>query len=391
MVDENPVATKVIGQKHTPTRLTNAGYPPSTLVDTDLQAWVSHTLEDSSWDTFLAGHPQGHYLQTASWGRLKASSGWRIARIIITNKGTLVAGAQILLRSLPLLGTVGYIAEGPLFTADAPSAAALFLETFQELAETHRIGFIVMQPPRDSDSFPQQLLDQGFKPSSITFTPASTLVQDLTEDPEAILGQMRGKTRRCIRRGLRKGVRVYKGGESDLPIFYTAHREAARRIGFPSHPQEYWQDMWRNFRPSGNIHLFLAEYRGEPVTTLLVLTFRSVAYAHALGWSGRHKEVHPNQVLIWEVIRWAQSQGLHYFDHVGIDPLAANALLKGDPLPDSLRLTPTHFKLGFGGEIILSPGAYDYVYNPVLRRLYRIIYPRIAERPTVRKLLSRFR
>ena len=44
------------------------------------------------------------------------------------------------------------------------------------------------------------------------------------------------------------------------------------------------------------------------------------------------------------------------------------------------------FKLGFGGRIVLSPGAYDYLANPLLRWGYTTVIPRIATWPIVSKL-----
>jgi lipid II:glycine glycyltransferase (peptidoglycan interpeptide bridge formation enzyme) len=110
-----------------------------------------------------------------------------------------------------------------------------------------------------------------------------------------------------------------------------------------------------------------------------------------MGWSGYHEIRQPNEVLLWKVIMWAKLQGYRYFDFDGIDPSVAKALVHGEQLHDSLRQTPTSFKLGFGGKVLLFPGAYDYVYNSFLRWAYNSVLPMIATWPVTAKTLNRLR
>ena len=45
-------------------------------------------------------------------------------------------------------------------------------------------------------------------------------------------------------------------------------------------------------------------------------------------------------------------------------------------------------KLGFGGEVRLFPGAYDYVYNPFLRWGYNTIFSKISQMPVVENIMN---
>ena len=60
---------------------------------------------------------------------------------------------------------------------------------------------------------------------------------------------------------------------------------------------------------------------------------------------------------------------------------AARAIVHGEPLPDSLKQSVIRFKLGFGGQVTILPGAYDCVYNPFLRWAYNTVFPKIAGWP----------
>ena len=62
--------------------------------------------------------------------------------------------------------------------------------------------------------------------------------------------------------------------------------------------------------------------------------------------------------LHWQIMRQAAVGGFAYYDWYGIDE----------------RKWPgvTRFKLGFGGELIEYPGAFDYPLQPRLYKLYKL-------------------
>ena len=61
-------------------------------------------LDSAGWAGFLEKWPEAHILQTAAWGELKSDFGWNALRV--ANRE---AGAQVLLRRLPLGFTIAYI------------------------------------------------------------------------------------------------------------------------------------------------------------------------------------------------------------------------------------------------------------------------------------------
>ncbi len=71
------------------------------------------------WDHFITEHPQGHLLQSWSWGELKASAGWSPLRLALwdEHQHQIVAAAQVLRRTGPYLplkaGHLAYIPKGP--------------------------------------------------------------------------------------------------------------------------------------------------------------------------------------------------------------------------------------------------------------------------------------
>jgi lipid II:glycine glycyltransferase (peptidoglycan interpeptide bridge formation enzyme) len=355
------------------------------------QVRISHDTEDPDWDAFLAHTPGGHHVQTSLWAQVKALLGWRAVRVVVTQGERIVAGAQMLMRPLSLLGSVGYIPKGPLFASGDPLVARLVVDELEQVAKAHRSQYLVVQPPCEVEALGDRLLCKGFEPSSTQVAPVATVAINLAKDLDDILGQMKAGTRRNIRLGQRKGITMREGTVGDLPAFHRLLVATGQRQGFSPYPEEYFAEMWRVLGPRGHVRLFLAEYAGEAVSALLLIPFGDTVIYKKGAWSGRHGNRRPNEALHWMAIKWAKAQGYHYYDFEGIDPEAAGAIAHGEPLPDSLTQTVTRFKLGFGGQVFLYPGPYDYVCNPVLRWAHATLYRKIANWPIIEIILNRLR
>jgi len=362
-----------------------------TTVSTGYEIRISQDREDPVWDTFLARVPGGHHVQSSLWAQVKAVLGWRSARFVVMRGEEIAAGAQILIRTLPLAGAIGYVPKGPLFAYDDPVLARLVLDELRQFARSHRIQYLAMQPPNIAEAFDRQLPDQGFQPASVELVPTATVLSDLEKDLDTILADMSRKTRYNVRVGERKGISIREGVESDLPTYYRMVVETSQRQEFAPFPEEYFREMWRVLSPHGYIKLFLAEYEGEVVSAQLAIPFGDTLINKLSVWSGRHGDRRPNEALQWAAIQWAKSNGYRYYDFEGIKPEAARAILAQEPLPDSMQQTVTSYKLGFGGQVTLFPGACRYIYNPFLRWAYGAVFPTVANSRAVHTMLHRLR
>lgn len=355
------------------------------------QVFSGSQVADEAWDAFLAKTPGGHHVQTGLWAQVKAVMGWRSVRLVVKQDNRIVAGAQILLRSLPAIGKVGFVAKGPTFGVEDPALVALVITELQRLARKHRIQHLTIQPDRASENLIQTLLKKGFHASSIEVAPRATLLLDLSPDLDEIMAQISRKTRYNIRLSERKGVTVREGTEADLDNYYQILASTGERQDFSPYPKKYFVEMWRALRPFGYAQLFVAEYEGEMVSAQLAVSFGDTMINKMSVWNGRHGNYRPNEALQWAAIQWAKEHGFRYYDFEGIKPSAAKALLKDEPVPESLKQTVTSFKLGFGGQAVLFPQAYDYLYNPLYRWIYTELFPKVRNQRFIKRLLKRIR
>lgn len=336
---------------------------------------VSHQIDDSRWDTFLQETPRSHYLQSSLWAQVNHQRGWRCVRVTIETDNQIIAGFQMLLRSVPLVGKIGFIPRGPVIINDDTRLIEAVLQQIYQVARTEKVILFKLQPPHTDEVWVERLIQEEFWPSHSHADNVATVLIDLALDESQLLKNMKKSLRKGIRRAERAGVTVRKGTAQDLSTFYRILQETSWRGNFAIHNEAYYQQVWQIFVTSGHIALFLAEYEGEAVAGVMLILFGDTAYARFGGWNGRHGKYEPNSFLRWTAIRWAKTQGYRWYDFMGIDETVARAVLRGQK-PHGHGYSA--FKLGFGGQVVLSPGTYDYMRQPFLFKSYKWLAARPA-------------
>jgi len=321
-----------------------------------------------AWDEFVAGHPNGHVLQTSAWGMLKSRFGWQAERVGLFQGGDLVAGAQILYRDLPLgAGRLAYVPKGPVVDwADRALTAAL-LAGLEEAARARGAVALTIEPDLADDLNHRELLSElGFRPSPFdAVQPRCTLVVDIGPDEEAILMGFKSKARYNVRLAARKGVTVRAAVAADLPAFHALMGATAERDEFGVHDPAYYEAAYRLFVPRGWARLLLAEVEGEPVAAVMIFALPPRAW-YFYGASGdKHREKMPTYRLQWEGMRWARSLGCTTYDLWGV-PDEEEMVLENEFTARQDGLWGVYrFKRGFGGDLVRSVGAWDRVYAPL--------------------------
>ena len=327
--------------------------------------------DDVTWDSFVAASPEAHLLQTSHWGRLKSRFGWEVERVAVTNGDAIIAGAQVLYRSLPLGLTLAYVPKGPLVNWDDEGAVLTLLAALRQAAHRRRAFCLKLEPDvLDDPSLAGQLEGYGFRRSQQTIQPRRTMLVDLSPDLDEILTRMKPKTRYNIRLARRREVVVREGIEADLPVFYQLMQLTATRDCFSIHSREYYEAVYRIFVPAGLARLLLASYRGRTLAGLMAFAWGRRAWYMYGASSDENRNRMPNYLLQWEAIRWAKERGCLTYDLWGI-PDEHEDVLEREFLKRSGGLWRVYrFKRGFGGRTIRYLGAYDDVYFQPLYWLY---------------------
>ncbi|MDR1322385.1 MAG: aminoacyltransferase [Gracilibacteraceae bacterium] len=333
--------------------------------------WLTDETDKAGFNAFVCAHPQGHAMQLWEWGEIKSRTGWRPWRLTLSRAGETAAAATVLERRLPVVGSpIFYCPRGPV--ADPRDEALLgeLLEAVGRLARDR--GAILLKidpdiPARDED-FERFLraggfhrLDKGKNFEGVQ--PKFVFRLDIRPTEEELLAAMRQKTRYNIRLAVKKGVVITRGTREELPDFYAVLRETTERDNFLVRDFSYFADLYDTLVPAGYGELFLARYDGRVVAG--TFAFRAGAKAwYVYGASaGVWRDVMPNYLIQWEMIRWARSLGCTLYDFRGV----SGDLSEDNPLYGLYR-----FKKGWGGVFTEFTGEWDLVYRPGAYRLWRL-------------------
>lgn len=357
-------------------------HPPGDSLDGDNAA---------EWDRFVAAQ-SGDLTQTTAWGRSKQATGSSAALAICRNGAGILGGALIVIKRPARFVGVGYVARGPLIAPPATgSDIAAVLDEVEREAKRQRLLHLVIQPPADGEAIATELAARGYTPDAPDVAPGATLLIDLTRGPDAVLAGMSPSRRRNVRQALQGGLEVGAGDRDDIPRFQALHASSAGRQGFQPLSCDYLLAQWDALRPSSAVGLVTASLAGRTIAGIWLTVCHGTVTYRLPGWNGEAARLQPNVACHWQAIRDAIARGDRRYDLGGVDRGLAAAILRGEPGPSRGPHAPAAFKLGFGGEAVLLPRAFQRTLNPLARPLVRAVYAGLGEGRLLRACLERLR
>ncbi len=317
--------------------------------------------ERELWNEFVANSPECPILQSFEWGELKARYGWQPIRLAIEENDKLIAGISILKKEIPYIRhSLFYAPRGPVVDFSNRQLLEFLLEAVEKEADKHHALSLKVDPdlPEGENILPALGAERALK----QVQPRATLLIDLAPDLESILMSFEEKTRYNVRLAEKKGVSVKEeAGEIGLNQFYNLYKETAARDKFLIHPISYYQSIRELLFEKGLGTCFIAYHNSRPIAGVIIFCFgRKVWYMYGASASSS-RNLMPNHLLHWEVIKWAKAKGYQLYDLWGIPA----KLVPEHPLWGVYR-----FKKGFNGRTVKYVGAYDFPYSPLFYHLF---------------------
>lgn len=326
-----------------------------------------------AWDQLVDAIPGNDVSQLHAWSRVRGMAGFEPLHVFAHREGTLVGGAQILFRRLPLLGAIGYVSYGPVLAVQGPERAhvlSLLGRALTDLGRRH-LKVLFVQPPEGADDLGPVLLRGGFRPSTAGIAPVGSVRVDLRASEEELRKKLRNRRLRRLaktRGGEAKGVRLRIGDAQDVSILVELMGSTAARQGFEPMSADYLRTMYQELAQLGHAALFIGEIDGVPVASHLYTACGDTFKFRLTGFDRERDvaRVGVPGVLHWEALLWAKDHGYRWFDLGGLNEASLRAVLDGDGDRGAI---PTHdrFKLTFGGTPYRYPPAVELISSPWVR------------------------
>jgi peptidoglycan pentaglycine glycine transferase (the first glycine) len=339
--------------------------------------------DPETWNAFVESAPYHAFPQLWEWGEVRATGGWRPIRLVIgpTNEEP-VAGAQVLLRPLPVIGwNLGYVPRGPIGRLDEPEVRSALLRALRAAGRAERIATIRADPEaRPDTSYGRSLLSAPWR-AAPKIQPPTTRVIDLSVGEDALRSGMKRKHRQYVNKAERAGVTIERFDGSTpaevagpaLEDFNRIYRFTAGRAGFVSRQPYYYERVWSIFAPTGRARLSFAVRDGERVATLFHFTCGERAVESYGGMTDAGADARANYLLKWAAMSDFAREGFAVYDMWG---LATGGIRQ--------------FKEGFGGEEIEYVGARDLSLRAPIDAALRVAIPAYGMAQRVRlKLFGR--
>jgi lipid II:glycine glycyltransferase (peptidoglycan interpeptide bridge formation enzyme) len=344
--------------------------------------------EKARFNDFVARFPTGDLMQSYEWGEIKArTGGWKPVRIVgEDDNGTIVATASMLLRSIPRTGKcIAYIARGPVLDTTNEALTREFAAGLRQIALAKGAILIKVDPPVpiEDEVSARNIEIAGFKPIADPTgfggtQPKCVMQLDLLPDQEELLATFKPKWRYNIRLAEKKGVIVKTDcTKEDLPAFYDLLKVTAKRDKFLVRGYGYFEAMWDALVPQGYAKLFLTFHDGTPISGAFDFVFGDRAMYVYGASSNEHRNLMPNHLMQWEMIKWAQSLGCKWYDFRGVSP-RQDASEEDDHLQGLNR-----FKEGFSPRYVEYIGEHDMPLSPLWYWLW------VRAKPAVSNLIKK--
>lgn len=189
-------------------------------------------LDAESWHAVLRQLDDATIDQTWTYGRLRFRRA-RLSHAVVERGGRPAAAAQVLELGLPGAGLAA-VKFGPLFHSrgqrDEPAASALLQALQSHYVRRRRMTLRVVPAPAHAEAAGTLLDAAGYTPVD---TPSRRYIVPLAGDREALLGVLKPRWRRHLRKGWRMGMVAAEDRSADaISRFLPLYAGMQRRKGF---------------------------------------------------------------------------------------------------------------------------------------------------------------
>ncbi len=318
---------------------------------------------------FLEGHERCNFQQSPEWARVK--SNWKNEIILAEDEDKNIIGSlSVLIRKIPIFGNIMYSSRGPVCDIHNVSVLKQLTEGALKLAKKYNAIVLKIEPDIKSDDqdFRDLITQLGYKIKDDAKNFREEIqpryvfrldVKDKTEDE--IFAKFHQKTRYNIRLATRKGVIVKEGTREDLKEFHKIMIETGTRDGFIIRPLSYFERMYDELAPN-HMKLLMAYYEGQPISGVIPIMYGNKTWYLYGASSNKHRNLMPNYLLQWEMIKMAINNKSDIYDLRGV----SGVVDENHPQYGLYR-----FKKGFGAEFTEFIGEIYIPFKPLRYSLYK--------------------
>ncbi|KYK37956.1 MAG: hypothetical protein AYK18_08790 [Theionarchaea archaeon DG-70] len=187
----------------------------------------------------------------------------------------------------------------------------------------------------------------------------NTPIIDLTPDLDSLWNTFPYKNVRCnINKARKHNIHVVVDEKQHLRQFHEYHAALLNSFNKPILPLQYYESVAQ----LPYVHIFSALYDKYPIAVGIILTHHNTVYYWNNASASEYRTYRPNDLLVWEIMKWAKEHNFHVFDFL-IVPLDELPGLSRFKLKFRPKLYPIYEYRAKNKYQIMSKGLY-YLSRP---------------------------
>jgi serine/alanine adding enzyme len=323
------------------------------------------------YDAFVQSSPFKSVTQDRLWAEVK--SDWDNEHVYLEENGEIIAAMSILIKRLPLGYSVLYAPRGPVCDVSDLSLVQALLNEVDAVAKKNKAIMLKFDPETHySDELYNLYKEAGFHLISKDddqdklIQPRMNMILNLEgHDEESIMMQFSKKCRSSIRGGIRKGVEVrYSRNDEDIEILHETYTTMAERNKISIRSMEYFKQMRDSF--GENLRIYIATHEDDVLGAALTINYYGKLYYLYAGSTNVKRNLNPNHVMNYEMIKWGIETGATQYDFGGVFELSND---------NGLYL----FKKSFcdKDDVTKYIGEINKVYQPFMYQMIETLLPKV--------------
>ena len=313
------------------------------------------------YESFISSHPKGHFLQSYAWSKQKPEWTWE-GMFVRGEDGAIRGAMSVLIRKAPYLPySIMYGARAPVCDVHDKETLRELTEGAKKLAKKYKAYVFKCDPDIliSDEEFRSIMTELGYRhrDTGKNFSgiqPRFVFRLDIdgkTEDE--LMASFHSKTRYNIRVAERKEVEIRLCGNDAVGEFSDMMLETGVRDGFVVRNRAYFENMLNILGENARLYMAYSN-EGIPIAGTLAIHYGDKVWYLYGASSNEHRNLMPNYLLQWTMIRWALELGCKVYDFRGV----SGDLSEDNPLYGLYR-----FKKGFSGDHVEFMGEFDYIFN----------------------------
>ena len=319
---------------------------------------------------FLENDERCNFQQSLEWVELKKAN-WKPEVILAEDEDKNIIGSLcVWIRKMPIFGNIMYASRGPVCDIHDMAVMKQLTDGAKELAKKYNAIVLRIEPDIETDdqAFRDIVTNLGYKIKDDAkdfkdeIQPRFVFrldIKDKTEDE--IFSGFHSKTRYNVRLAIKKGVEVKEGTREDLKEFHKIMVETGARDGFIIRPLSYFEKMYDELAPN-HMKLLMAYHDGKAISGVIPIFYGNKTWYLYGASSNQHRNLMPNYLLQWEMIKMAIARHDDIYDFRGV----SGVVDENHPQYGLYR-----FKKGFGATFTEFIGEIYIPFKPLTYKLYK--------------------